>query len=268
MEKLQAVLRGPIRWADVVWMLCSEWLIVSRRLRENSESRVVARAGFLPDFVLAAESCFSSRLEGLRDCNELHSSQTYGELPIIASQHLTSDISRMPRDGCKECSRRRIKCDKAEPECAKCTKKGIKCTGVGRQIRFVKGVISKGKREGQVFPGFEGFATQLSREIDNPSMSTPCSEEPTELINHVERIPVEVEANNDIDDDGAEEIELVRYQGQHDLPAWTLPDDGTFMPFYYDPGADLTLELLKPGIQMLFNHCKLGLLLFVCLVRN
>ncbi|THW92366.1 hypothetical protein D6D18_06347, partial [Aureobasidium pullulans] len=160
----------------------------------------------------------------------------------------------MPRDGCKECSRRRIKCDKGVPECAKCTKKGIKCTGVGRQIRFVEGVISKGKRKGQAFPNVEGFATKLSREIDNPSMSTPCSEEPTELINHVERIPVEVETNNDIDDDGAEEIQLVRYQGQHDLPAWTLPDDGTFMPFYYDPGADLTLELLKPGIQMLFNH--------------
>ena len=177
----------------------------------------------------------------------------------------------MPRDGCKECSRRRIKCDKGVPECVKCTKKGIKCTGVGRQIRFIEGVISKGKRKGQTFPDVEGFTTKLGLEFENALMSTPRLREHTGTDNEVERASVETEdgpPNNDIDDDGAEEIQLVRYQGQHDLPAWTLPDDGTFMPFYYDPGADLTLELLKPGIQMLFNHCKLELLLFVCLVRN
>ncbi|CAD0015469.1 unnamed protein product, partial [Aureobasidium pullulans] len=143
------------------------------------------------------------------------------------------------------------------PECAKCTKKGIKCTGVGRQIRFIEGVISKGKRKGQTFPDVGGFTTKLGLELENVFMSTPRLEEHTETDKEVERVSVETEhgpPNTDIDDDGAEEIQLVRYQGQHDLPAWTLPDDGTFMPFYYDPGADLTLELLKPGIQMLFNH--------------
>ncbi|KAH7017120.1 hypothetical protein EDB80DRAFT_565098, partial [Ilyonectria destructans] len=38
--------------------------------------------------------------------------------------------------GCYECCKRRLKCDKTEPECLKCLKKGISCSGQGLRCRF------------------------------------------------------------------------------------------------------------------------------------
>jgi hypothetical protein len=45
----------------------------------------------------------------------------------------------MPRDGCRECLYRRIRCDKTDPSCQKCLKKGLECSGVGK-FCFVNGV--------------------------------------------------------------------------------------------------------------------------------
>ncbi|KAG5657453.1 hypothetical protein KAF25_006017 [Fusarium avenaceum] len=39
-------------------------------------------------------------------------------------------------NGCYECCKRRLKCDKTEPECLKCQKKGISCSGQGLRCRF------------------------------------------------------------------------------------------------------------------------------------
>lgn len=46
--------------------------------------------------------------------------------------------------GCFQCSRRRIVCDRNEPSCLKCAKKGIECSGLGR-IRFAAGVARRGR---------------------------------------------------------------------------------------------------------------------------
>ncbi|CAG7561198.1 unnamed protein product [Fusarium equiseti] len=39
-------------------------------------------------------------------------------------------------NGCYECCKRRLKCDKTEPACLKCQKKGISCSGQGLRCRF------------------------------------------------------------------------------------------------------------------------------------
>ncbi|KAF4963206.1 hypothetical protein FSARC_8784 [Fusarium sarcochroum] len=41
--------------------------------------------------------------------------------------------------GCHQCSRRRIHCDRTDPECKKCFAKGIRCTGLGIRLRFCFG---------------------------------------------------------------------------------------------------------------------------------
>ncbi|KAH8817330.1 hypothetical protein F5884DRAFT_779084 [Xylogone sp. PMI_703] len=51
-------------------------------------------------------------------------------------------------NGCYECSRRRIKCDKTEPECLKCAKKGIQCSGQGIRYRFSTGTKLKLDKSG------------------------------------------------------------------------------------------------------------------------
>lgn len=166
----------------------------------------------------------------------------------------------MPRDGCKECSRRRIKCDKGTPECAKCLKKGIKCTGVGRQIRFVEGAISKGKRKGHTFSNRRNFATGLSQHLGGASGPGPYSEaqrdtqaQTIEQITFVDSPIVTVgNVERENTDGDVEEIERLPRPRQD----YTSLDDSTTISFQIDPGADLRLELLKPGIQMLFHHCK------------
>ncbi|PYH48081.1 Zn(II)2Cys6 transcription factor [Aspergillus saccharolyticus JOP 1030-1] len=53
--------------------------------------------------------------------------------------------------GCRQCTKRRIVCDKAEPTCQKCLKKGIECSGLGR-FRFGNGVATRGKLKGSAIP--------------------------------------------------------------------------------------------------------------------
>ncbi|GKU21048.1 unnamed protein product [Fusarium langsethiae] len=53
--------------------------------------------------------------------------------------------------GCYQCSRRRIDCDRQEPECVKCITKGIKCSGLGLRYRFNDGIAARGKFVGKTF---------------------------------------------------------------------------------------------------------------------
>lgn len=175
----------------------------------------------------------------------------------------------MPRDGCKECSRRRIKCDKGTPECAKCLKKGIQCTGVGRQIRFVEGAISKGKRKGHTVTDVTNIATNLARHMNDAPVSTPQSETLTEPLHQDTDVEPPIETLGDsgfLDtEDDVEEIGMdVIRRGNYQPPQ--TPSDCATVSFHLDPGADLILELLKPGIQMLFDHCKPISLFRACLL--
>lgn len=44
----------------------------------------------------------------------------------------------MRYDSCRQCTKRRIKCDKGTPRCAKCIKKDLQCSGVGKKYQFVE----------------------------------------------------------------------------------------------------------------------------------
>jgi hypothetical protein len=171
----------------------------------------------------------------------------------------------MPRDGCKECSRRRIKCDKSTPECAKCLKKGIQCTGVGRQIRFVEGAISKGKRKGHSISDLKNLATSLNQHMNNATPQSETRTGPPHQDTDVEP-PIETVGDSETfdTDDAIEEIGMDVIQRQT-CQATRTPSDCTTISFHLDPGADLNLELLKPGIQMLFDHCKQISLFSTCL---
>jgi hypothetical protein len=173
----------------------------------------------------------------------------------------------MPRDGCKECSRRRIKCDKDTPECAKCLKKGVKCTGIGRQIRFVEGAISKGKRKQRTTSDVHNLATNLNRYMHDTALSISPSDthaHPSPQDSNLES-PIGNVSNfgsQDIDDD-VEEIGTVVHQRQSHQSTRTPSDENTTVSYHLDPCVDLLLEFMKPGIQMLFDHCKLVLLFLV-----
>jgi hypothetical protein len=48
--------------------------------------------------------------------------------------------------------KRRIKCDRSEPQCGKCIKKGIICPGMGIRYRFNDGIAARGRFKGKSKP--------------------------------------------------------------------------------------------------------------------
>ncbi|QPC76654.1 hypothetical protein HYE68_007406 [Fusarium pseudograminearum] len=68
--------------------------------------------------------------------------------------------------GCYQCSRRRIDCDRQEPECVKCVTKGIKCSGLGLRYRFNDGIAARGKFVGKTFPVVDIPVTQSTKGND------------------------------------------------------------------------------------------------------
>ncbi|KAF5001961.1 hypothetical protein FDECE_10763 [Fusarium decemcellulare] len=65
---------------------------------------------------------------------------------------VTKGKKRPKVKGCYECARRRIDCDRKEPECYKCLLKGLKCSGLGIRYRFNDGVASRGKLANKHIP--------------------------------------------------------------------------------------------------------------------
>ncbi|KAM4068026.1 fungal specific transcription factor [Hirsutella rhossiliensis] len=54
--------------------------------------------------------------------------------------------------GCSTCTRRRIRCDLAQPACKKCNKRGLECPGYGPRLRWAGGVAVRGRLKGRNVP--------------------------------------------------------------------------------------------------------------------
>jgi hypothetical protein len=74
--------------------------------------------------------------------------------PTTTNQRPQMAATVKKEQGCFQCSRRRIICDRNEP-CLKCIKKGIECSGLGR-IRFAEGVARRGRLKDRKIPVAEG----------------------------------------------------------------------------------------------------------------
>ena len=68
--------------------------------------------------------------------------------------------------GCYQCSRRRIDCDRKEPECAKCVAKGVKCSGLGLRYRFNDGIAARGRFVGKTVPIVDGPVSKSAKKND------------------------------------------------------------------------------------------------------
>lgn len=89
-------------------------------------------------------------------------------------------------------------------------------------------------------------ATPQSETHAGPLHQDSGAEPPTEAVGD--------SGISDTDDD-VEEIGMDIIQRQN-YQATRTPSDYTTVSFHFDPDADLKLDLLKPGIAMLFDHCK------------
>lgn len=156
----------------------------------------------------------------------------------------------MPRDGCRECLYRRIKCDKTDPSCQKCVKKGIECSGVGK-FCFVSGV------------------TRRRRKCNPPSSASPSSPGSLSIVNTPESQVTQADGHHDTEDSlVCRPVANTPDQdpGQPDQPGQQLAvlanRGGSKTESLYQAlqplelRADMVLEGLKPGISNLLMTCK------------
>lgn len=111
--------------------------------------------------------------------------------------------------GCYQCSRRRIDCDRQEPECVKCVTKGIKCSGLGLRYRFNDGIAARGKFVGKTFPVVDIPVTQSSKQDDATTAISKHQRDDPFRESGYERIAKSSVPTDEIADDTTETTTLV-----------------------------------------------------------
>ena len=150
----------------------------------------------------------------------------------------------MPRDGCRECLYRRIRCDKTDPSCQKCLKKGLECSGVGK-FCFVNGVTRRRRKTASPSTASR-IRPSLLPEILTPESQGVCADyHPIDGEGTNPRL-LEQEPSDSGLQQSEQQLSLVAVESS--VPSQTSQP--------YSVRADLALEGLKPGISELLMTCK------------
>jgi hypothetical protein len=159
----------------------------------------------------------------------------------------------MPRDGCRECLYRRIRCDKTDPSCQKCLKKGIECSGVGK-FCFVGGVTRRRRKTAA-----SSTTSKASPDTDlgsvSPESEESCAIRSFKKTTGPDRLALEHEPSNSTPQESGQQLSLL--SGKSSVPPGLLSQ--TFQQC--NVRTDLALEGLKPGISELLMNCKLTTIL-------
>lgn len=150
----------------------------------------------------------------------------------------------MPRDGCRECLYRRIRCDKTDPSCQKCLKKGLECSGVGK-FCFVNGVTRRRRKTASPLSVSTIRTTSLS-EVATPGSQTVCVDDRPKHGERTNSRLLEQEPPDSGLQQSEQQLSLVAVESS--VPSQTSQP--------YSVRADLALEGLKPGISELLMTCK------------
>lgn len=159
-------------------------------------------------------------------------------------------------DSCRQCTKRRIKCDKGTPRCSKCIKKGIECSGVGKTYHFVQNITPSTVETSLS----EKYRPTESRQGETQVLDAASSAASSSSL------PLQSEDNDgfaaDLDDaiedvvpssSGADQLvnaNGLQYQVQrNNLHTASTP--------HYEYRLNYPLGIYKPGQLMLLDHCKL-----------
>jgi hypothetical protein len=155
----------------------------------------------------------------------------------------------MPRDGCRECLYRRIRCDKTDPSCQKCIKKGIECSGVGK-FCFVAGVTRR-RRKTTAPSASSKVSLSATPEIVTPrSRGLHANNGLNDSSNH-RRLAIEYESSSSNTQQSGQQLSLLAGKG-------SVPPGSSSQTYQQcNIRTDLALEGLKPGISELLMNCKL-----------
>jgi len=154
----------------------------------------------------------------------------------------------MPRDGCRECLYRRIRCDKTDPSCQKCLKKGLECSGVGK-FCFVNGVTRHRRKTASPSSALKIRPSSLP-EIGTLESQSVCADDHPEDVEEIDPRSLEQEPSDSNLQQSEQQLSLLAVESSvaSDLPVQTLQPGGV--------RADFAFEGLKPGISELLMTCK------------
>lgn len=154
----------------------------------------------------------------------------------------------MPRDGCRECLYRRIRCDKTEPSCQKCIKKGIECSGVGK-FCFVAGAT---RRRRKIAPPSTASKVGSNAVLEDvaPGAQELHAGSVTNNASGPSRLAIEHEPS-DLEPRQSGQQLLLR-SGKSPVTPGLLSQTQQQCNIW----TDLALEGLKPGISELLMNCK------------
>ena len=154
----------------------------------------------------------------------------------------------MPRDGCRECLYRRIRCDKTDPSGQKCLKKGLECSGVGK-FCFVNGVTRRRRKTASPSSALKIRPSSLP-EIETLESKSVCADDHPKGMEERDLRSLEQEPSD---------LNLQQSEQQFTLLAVEGSVSSRISSQELQPcsvRADLTLEGLKPGISELLMTCK------------
>ena len=156
----------------------------------------------------------------------------------------------MPRDGCRECLYRRIRCDKTDPSCQKCIKKGIECSGVGK-FCFVAGVTRRRRKTAAPPTASKVSSNAVLENAAAPGSPELHADNSLNDANSPNRQPLEREPSKSNPQQSGQQLSLLSTKS-------SVPPGMVSQTYQQcNVRTDLALEGLKPGISELLMNCKL-----------
>ena len=169
----------------------------------------------------------------------------------------------MRYDSCRQCTKRRIKCDKGTPRCAKCIKKDLECSGIGKTYQFVKNRTPETiEASYRVARHVEGeVSDDVSNTATYPSLGSTADDSTGFILDESDDVEDAV-----VSASGAQQFideaisHRLRQQGASGV------EDAQISKF----SLHYPVALYKPGQVMLMDHCELlpGTLICLSLVRR
>lgn len=162
----------------------------------------------------------------------------------------------MRYDSCRQCTKRRIKCDKGSPRCSKCVKKGIECSGVGKTYRFatnltpvtVETSLSAGASVEKLRQDELGASCDASSSAVTSGLQSDAELVGGSIVDHYD--------DNEVETISSTELEVyTNHINSHDQ----AQQSSRSLIAHSSNGYQLNqpLDMYKPEQVILLNHCKL-----------
>jgi hypothetical protein len=156
--------------------------------------------------------------------------------------------------------KRRIVCDRTEPQCHKCLKKGLICPGMGIRYRFNAGIAARGKLRGKSYIVPSNSNVEVTRDhSENQSVVQPLTWITNEVcaVNPLPTPALMLETSDGNQEDSDQPINNVfKDQDREDADDLGLITCEGNAELLVMPGLAPCLEIVDARTRYFFTHCR------------